>query len=360
MSETTENVPMPPREAHAYRLGAEESFHLLMENVQDFAIFFIDTDLRIRDWNIGAERILGFREEDIVGKPLSIIFTSEDIAAGNFDREVSIARENGRANDERWQLRKDGSVFWASGILTALRDENNDLRGYAKILRDFTSRKQAQETLLERQSDIEALNARLRRAVAETHHRVKNNLQVVAALVDIVSQKETDSVPVSEIKRVLQHIHSMAAIHSLLTEDTKADAQTDTLSAKAVLERLLPLLKATIPMHQITFEVEDCRLPLKQGTSLTVLVNELVGNAAKHGNSRIELHFQVIEGKARLIIRDDGSGFPSDFSPEKAANTGLELVESLARWDLQGETRYETDPQGGGRVTVIFPILTAP
>src|SRR6478672_9246258 len=125
----------PPGQA---KLDGERMFHLLMENVKDFAIFMLDPEGRIVSWNTGAERILGYTEPEILGQPFAVIFTPEDIGRRRPEYELQTARETGRAEDERWHLRKDGSRLWASGVVTPLRDESGELQGFAKILRDIT------------------------------------------------------------------------------------------------------------------------------------------------------------------------------------------------------------------------------
>jgi PAS domain S-box-containing protein len=127
--------------------SSEEQFRLLMESVTDYAIFFTDCDRRIVTWNTGAQHILGWSEAEIVGQNATIIWTPEDRASGEAERELETAATEGRAEDERWHLKKDGSRFWASGILTALKDEAGNLRGYCKILRDLTERKRAEQRL---------------------------------------------------------------------------------------------------------------------------------------------------------------------------------------------------------------------
>lgn len=117
---------------------------MLEENVTDYAIFTIDVEGCIASWNVGAERILGYQEAEIIGQPVALIFTPEDRAHGVVEQELSKAAISGRAEDERWHLRQDGSRFWASGVMTALRDESGNLRAFAKILRDFTRRKAAE------------------------------------------------------------------------------------------------------------------------------------------------------------------------------------------------------------------------
>jgi PAS domain S-box-containing protein len=123
----------------------EERFQLFVDNVRDYAIFMTDAHGRVITWNLGVERLLGYTEAEFVGQLLSTIFTSEDVSSGAAAREVEIATKAGRSEDERWHLRKDGSRFWASGVLTALRDDRGELRGFAKVMRDITERKLAEE-----------------------------------------------------------------------------------------------------------------------------------------------------------------------------------------------------------------------
>jgi PAS domain S-box-containing protein len=130
---------------------SEERHRLLVDNVEDYAIVMVDPNGHVLDWNVGAERIFGYTEEEIVGEPFSILFTLEDIRGGAPERELSKAEEEGRAVDERWHVRKDGSRFWASGFARPIRDDGGDLRGFAKVARDITERKRAEEAL--RQSE---------------------------------------------------------------------------------------------------------------------------------------------------------------------------------------------------------------
>lgn len=127
----------PPGEA---RVDAGRMFHLLMENVKDFGIFMLDPAGRVIGWNAGAERILGYADGDIMGKPFNLIFTAEDQEAQRPEQELQAAREHGRAEDERWHVKKDGSRFWASGVVTPLWDDAGNLQGFAKVLRDITDR----------------------------------------------------------------------------------------------------------------------------------------------------------------------------------------------------------------------------
>ena len=124
---------------------SEERYRLLVENASDYAMFTVDTDGRILSWNTGAERVFGYREEEAVGKPSSFVFVTEDVEAGVPAEELREAEVEGRAEDERWHLRKDGSRFFASGLVEPMRDDAGALRGFAKIARDVTERKLAEE-----------------------------------------------------------------------------------------------------------------------------------------------------------------------------------------------------------------------
>lgn len=135
----------------------DELFRLLVENAHDYAIFLLDVHGFIVSWNMGAERILGFREEESLGQSGAIIFTPEDRAAGIFELEMRTAQEQGRADDKRWHLKKDGSRFFADGVVAPLYDEQGQLHGFGKILRDATERvatqqQRAQQTQLLRLS----------------------------------------------------------------------------------------------------------------------------------------------------------------------------------------------------------------
>jgi len=127
--------------------SADEQFRLLMSAVTDYAIFFTDPERRVVTWNAGAERILGWTEAEVTGQDARVIFTPEDRQEGEHEREFTTAATEGRALDERWHLRKDGSRFWGSGIVTALHDEHGELRGFCKILRDLTERKRWEEEM---------------------------------------------------------------------------------------------------------------------------------------------------------------------------------------------------------------------
>jgi PAS domain S-box-containing protein len=125
-------------------LESEERFRLLVEGVKDYAIFMLDTEGRITTWNLGARRMKGYEAGEIVGEHFSIFYTEEDVERNHPQNELRIAVAEGRYEEEGLRVRKDGSTFWANVVITALRGEAGDLRGFAKVTRDITARKEAE------------------------------------------------------------------------------------------------------------------------------------------------------------------------------------------------------------------------
>jgi len=124
--------------------NAAKDFHLLVDSIRDYAIFHLDPDGRVATWNLGARRIKGYPKEEIIGKHFSVFYTPEDIAAGKPEAALATAAKEGRFEDENWRVRRDGSRFMASVLITALRDESGRLCGFGKVTRDITDRMEAE------------------------------------------------------------------------------------------------------------------------------------------------------------------------------------------------------------------------
>ena len=208
----------------------------------------------------------------------------------------------------------------------------------------------------ERQAMVEALNVRLRNAMTETHHRVKNNLQLIAAMVDMQVMDDGETIPTEELKRLGSHVRSLAVVHDILTEQAKCDGQAHVVSARAILERLLEAMRPSTGRKHLAYRLEDFEVTSRRGTALALVTNELVNNALKHGRSCVTVTLWVTGAHAILEVRDDGAGFAEGFDPARSANTGLELVEHLVRSDLEAEAHYDIGPGGGGRVRITVPV----
>ncbi|MHC5541163.1 PAS domain S-box protein, partial [Singulisphaera rosea] len=122
-----------------------ELFRYIVESAEDYAIFTAHADRRITSWNVGAERLMGWTEEEILGQSADIIFTPEDREAGEVAKETRKALSEGRATNRRWHMRKDGSRFWGDGLMCLLKDDDGNGRGFVKIFRDRTAELRAEE-----------------------------------------------------------------------------------------------------------------------------------------------------------------------------------------------------------------------
>src|SRR5688500_7054088 len=132
--------PAPP-------LGLDDPFRALVEGTRDYAIFLLDAGGHVASWNAGAERIKGYTAPQILGRHFSQFYPPEAIAKRWPQHELAVAEAQGRFEDEGWRLRKDGSRFWANVVITAMRDDAGELRGYSKITRDLSERRRNEETL---------------------------------------------------------------------------------------------------------------------------------------------------------------------------------------------------------------------
>ncbi|HSD11166.1 MAG TPA: PAS domain S-box protein [Candidatus Binatia bacterium] len=162
-----------------------ERFRLVVDGARDYAIFLLDADGYVRSWNPGAERIIGYSEGEVLGRHLSTFYPLEDVAKGKPERNLDIAVSEGRAEDEGWRVRKDGSRFWANVILAPLIGEDGRLSGFSKITRDMTERRRIEEQLKDANTELRKREQALQETLSSltrTHEALKNaQLQVIQA-----------------------------------------------------------------------------------------------------------------------------------------------------------------------------------
>ena len=148
---------LPARATHgqeSMKLGSDGHYRLLVESVTDYSIITLDPDGYVTTWNKGAERIKGYRADEIIGRHFSCFYPQEKIEAHFPEQELKITAAEGRFEDESWQLRKDGSLFWANVVITALRDQEGNLIGFGRLTRDLTDRRRTEETIARQAQEI--------------------------------------------------------------------------------------------------------------------------------------------------------------------------------------------------------------
>lgn len=323
---------------------------VLESNVVGMIRWNLDTSL-ILEANDEFYRMTGYSAEDIAAGLNFRNLTPEEWTTRNEQGIFSLRNQGFATPYEKEYIRKDGSRV--AIIIAGTRFEDSPSEGISFLI-DISERKKQQQ-------EIQDLNTRLQRSIAESHHRIKNNLQILSAMVEVQSTQLDGSVPKEKWTRLSTHIRTLASLHEMLTLEVRDIASLDTIDLATALDKLLPIMMLAMGGQEIRYEVDQgIRLPLKQSSSFLLLVNELIANAHKHGQGEILLLLKQVEKDrpyAHLEVCDHGPGFPAGFTPEQAANTGLELIESLGVWDLGGNVRYENRPEGGARVIVTFPLL---
>ena len=314
------------RKAEERLRESEERFRVLVDGIIDYGVFMLNPAGVVVSWNSGAERVMGYTSAEIIGKHFSCFFAPEDVQTGRPARELDIASAIGNTIEQGWRLRKDGSRFWADITVSALRDKDGRLIGFAKVNRDLTARKAAEdqiellrqelqnrnETLTNANADLEAFS----RAMA---HDLKAPVRHINAYVEMLLRDHQSSMPREAIEHVT-HIRKSAG--------RMADLVSDLLSWFSVSRReirigkvaLQPLVKTVVDefaAETINRNIEWRISPLfemecDRGLVQIVLQN-LIGNALKFSRQRdhaiIEIG-HVISGSGRVIfVRDNGIGF---------------------------------------------------
>src|SRR5437870_8793937 len=141
--------------------ASEERFHLMVKHVEDYAIFMLDAEGRVATWNAGAERIKGYRADEIIGRHFACFYTPDDVRAGKPERLLQEAVSRGRCEDEAWRVREEGSAFCANAVITALRDPHGTLLGFTKVTRDITERTRLEQEIQQHSVALEAANKEL-------------------------------------------------------------------------------------------------------------------------------------------------------------------------------------------------------
>jgi PAS domain S-box-containing protein len=326
-----DSIVIPLREGQKHAdFTADLPFRLLVDSVQDYAIFLLDPEGHILTWNAGAQSIKGYAKEEILGKHFSIFYLPEAKQSGWPSQELSLAEKAGRFLDEGWRVKKDGSTFWASVTITALRQANGSLYGFAKVTRDLTSRREAEQRIHE-------LNKELRTRVAQL-----DQSQKVVELHTLELQKLSSQLLQSqddERRRIARELHDdLAQQISALKMDLDAGGLTkfgnaagDILTSVRNLSYLLhpPLLEETGLRAALHWFVEGLskrseievslamtpesfpRLPLEIETAIFRVVQEALTNVYRHSrssNARVEI--ERLSDTIVLRIRDFGKGVP--------------------------------------------------
>lgn len=230
-----------------------QDLRALVDNIEDYSILLLDPQGIVATWNNGAERLKGYRADEIIGKHFSIFYTPEDIQRGKPERELKIAAETGRYEDEGWRVKKDGTPFWASVIVTAMRDKAGRLRGFGKITRDLSERKKADDEVRRARDELEL---RVQERTAELREELEGRKKAEEA----VRALSTPVLPLRERLLILPIIGVIDSARALqLTEELLNAIRS--YRAKAVVMDItgVPIVDSKVANHLLQ-TVEAARL----------------------------------------------------------------------------------------------------
>jgi hypothetical protein len=382
---------------------SEELFRLLVGSVKEYAIFMLDPEGNIASWNEGAHRIKGYEASEIIGRHFSNFYPEEDIRAGKPARELEVAKEQGSIEDEGWRLRKDGTRFWANVVITAVFDETGVLRGFAKVTRDMTERRQADEvrrTLLEqREARLQAEEERRR---AEESFRVSQeaNRAKDEFLMTLSHEMRTPMTAILGWARLLPSLKPGDAVFSEAVAAIGRSAQLqarlidDVLDVSRIISGKLRLARETFDIAQLLRAAIEAVQPMADArrvvlrnlvapdlgelladpTRIQQIVWNLLTNAVKFtpkGGS-VELRARRTSSHVQIEVCDTGEGIEANFlahvfepfrqaeSPRTRVHGGLGLGLSIVRYLVEahgGTVSAESAGRGhGATFTVTFPV----
>ncbi len=311
---------------------AEESFRLMVESVTDYSIVMLDREGRIASWNSGAQRIKGYNAEDIIGQHFSQFYTCEDIELGAPQRAMKIVTTTGRFEDEGWRMRQDGSVFWANVIITTIRDQGGNLRGYVKLTRDLTERKRLDQVLLDKNTELELAKLAAEKAnlaksdfLSSMSHELRTPLNAILGFAQLL---EAGSPPptAAQIARLHQIIKAGWYLLELINEILDlAMIESGKLSLSHEPVSLLEVMYECQALIEVQAQQRDIQLsfvPFDSSWSVfadrtrvkQVLLN-LLSNAIKYNREQGTVEIKCTEispGRLRISIKDSGEGLPSE------------------------------------------------
>ena len=353
-------------------LQPADLYRMQVRELRGYAMFTIDPQGIVTSWNSGVENLLGYPEEEWIGKHASIIFTPEERAVDVCESEMRLAQETGSATDIRWHRHKNGTEFFANGFMNALRDDHGVLIGYAKIMSDETARKQLQDSLTESNSALEQF-------AYVASHDLQEPLRTMGAYAQMLTNQYQGKLD-ADADKFLNFIVSASVRMSVLVRDLLAYARTATeeerpssITLDEDLEAALTHLDQAIKESEASVTHDPMpTLPVDRGQMVRLFQN-LIGNAVKYRkpNEPPKIHVSAEQNGAEWVIsiRDNGIGFDPQFasaifrpfkrlhSAEEYPGTGVGLVICRRIVEAQrGRIWAESKPGEGTTFYFTLPV----
>jgi PAS domain S-box-containing protein len=367
----------------------DELFRLLVASVGDYAIFMLTPDGRVATWNNGAQRIKGYRADEIIGQHFSRFYTEDDIRAGKCERELEIATRDGRVEDEGWRVRKDGSRFWANVVITAVHaPQDGSLIGFAKVTRDLTERVKNEEErirLVRAQERAEQASQHKTNFLRLVSHELRTPLATLQLHLQRMQRAAEGLIPKHRelVQRMSVSTTRLVELIDSLLEFSRIESGK--LSARKERFDLAEVTKNAV--EEVRPQAEQKKLELRWIAAaaelpeiysdpklMHLVVINLLGNAIKYTQQGfVAIEVAHVGGEHRVSVSDSGPGIAEDqrarvFEPfeqiEKVEHKhlpgiglGLTLVKQIVA-ALGGRIELQSELGVGSAFTVVFPSAT--
>lgn len=360
-----------------------EFYSQIIDSLQDYSIFTLDEEFIINSWSSGSTKIFGYETDEIVGKHFNIIFTEEDIELGIPKNEIDTALKEGRATDNRWHICKDGSKFYAYGLVFPLTGKDGEMLGYVKILRDLTERKKSEDAIKKYVRDLEELNTHKESVLAILSHDLRSPLAgMIGAAKYLKSNFST--MEQSDVKEMLDLVYKSSTdelnMLDYLVEWARIKYAAEVFSPAKIelvkyVKKVFETLNETAVLNAINLhnEIEENESVFADGKMLLSILQNIVSNAIKHSRSggKITVSAKRKEDKIIVEIKDSGVGMSKEiqaklFTPQlkvlasarkenKGAGIGLLLVKGFLEKN-GGEIWVESIEGEGSSFYFTLPI----
>jgi PAS domain S-box-containing protein len=311
-------------ESELERRKDADSFRLLVESVKDYAIFTLDPRGVVTRWNPGAERIKGYAPHEIIGQHFSRFYPAADIAAGKCERELEVAAAEGRFEDEGWRLRKDGTPFWANVVITALRRPDGELVGFAKVTRDLTERRKAEQERL-RLAESQEANRVKDEFLATVSHELRTPLNAILGWATLLAQREIDAYTAKGLGTIVRNaeaqarlIEDMLDVSRIVMGRLRLDPQP--ANRVTIVCDAIDVVRPSAEARGLTIQCERFDEPvllIADPARLQQIVWNLLSNAVKFSERAGVIFVRLAQdgSSIQLSVRDTGRGIEPDFLP---------------------------------------------
>jgi PAS domain S-box-containing protein len=296
----------------------EEKYRLLIDGVQDYAIFTLNPHGMVASWNAGAERIKGYKADEIIGQNFSLFYLQNDIDQGKPEAELLIAAASGRSEVEHWRVRKDGSQFWASVVITAARDSSGRLLGFSEISQDISLRKKSEQQLMKTVGELKRSNDELQQFAYVSSHDLQEPLRMVASFTQLLARRYKGRLDSEADEFIAYAVDGSNRMQELIQDllaysraGTNGKALREVSSEKALKDALLNL-RATIQESGALVTHDSLPAITSDDTQLVQVFQNLVGNAIKYRSAEVpQVHVSATKNGGRdwiFSVRDNGLG----------------------------------------------------